>query len=37
MSAKKSYRFRDGVKSVVIYRVPAGWRFDVRGEDGKRR
>jgi integrase len=37
MSAKKSYRFRDGLKSLVIYQVPGGWRYDVRGDDGKRR
>jgi integrase len=37
MSAKKSYRFREGLKSLVIYQVAGGWRYDVRGEDGKRR
>lgn len=33
----KSYRFREGLMSLVIYQVEQGWRFDVRGEDGKRR
>jgi integrase len=37
MSTKKSYRFREGLMSVVIYQVAQGWRFDVRGEDGMRR
>jgi integrase len=36
-SKLKPYRFRDGLKSVMIYHVKEGWRFDVRGENGKRR
>ncbi|NDD54137.1 hypothetical protein EBZ39_09705, partial [bacterium] len=33
----KSFRFRDGLKSLVIYRAGRGWRFEVKDADGSRR
>jgi len=33
----KSFRFRDGLKSLVIYRAGNGWRFEVKDSDGSRR
>jgi integrase len=35
MTARKSYRLREGLKSLVIYQVRQGWRFD-KTVDGKR-
>ena len=33
----KSFRFRDGLKSLVIYRAGRAWRFEVQAADGSRR
>lgn len=33
----KSFRFRDGLKSLVIYRAGRAWRFEVKDADGARR
>jgi integrase len=35
MNPRKSYRFRDGLKSLVIYQVPQGWRYIVQKESGR--